>query len=168
MIGWAAMLMAMTQKTTIIATPLMIPMAPTATSPPYLISWMLNRALMTLPASCMANGAMPMDMIPSTIDRSRRMFSGRSRSKLLPPVKCSSTQTLEMAMDITVATAAPATPILKTKMNSGSSRALQTAPTSMVYMAVLALPSALIRLFRPKPVPWNMLPHSTMVMYCRA
>ena len=53
---------------------------------------------------------------------------------------------------ITVATAAPATPLLNTKINIGSNIVFKTAPTIILIIEYFGLPSALITEFKVVPI----------------
>jgi len=53
----------------------------------------------------------------------------------------------DTACPMTVAQAAPLTPILQVKMRNGSSRTFSTAPVTIPYMARLAFPCRRIWLF---------------------
>ena len=57
-----------------------------------------------------------------------------------------------------VARAAPRTPKPSTKMNTGSSTMLVTAPISTLSMAVVAKPWALMKVFRPSASCTKMVP----------
>ena len=66
-----------------------------------------------------------------------------------PPRK-SITHTQEIAWEITVAKAAPCTPILNTKMKSGSRIILEIAPITTVSIPIFAKPWAVIYAFIPR------------------
>ena len=59
------------------------------------------------------------------------------------------THTADTACDSTVAIAAPCTPRSNTKMKSGSSTMLQSAPMSTVSMLTFANPCAVMNAFIP-------------------
>ena len=64
------------------------------------------------------------------------------------------TQTQEIPCEITVARAAPFTPMCMAKIKIGSSTILQIAPISTVFIPTLANPCAVIKAFMPS-VSWT-------------
>ena len=82
----------------------------------------------------------------------------RSRRVLFSPVRNLTTHAAETACEMTVAIAAPRTPMPNTKMNTGSSTTLSTAPISTVFIATLALPCAVINPLRPSAVITKIVP----------
>ena len=60
---------------------------------------------------------------------------------------------------MTVATAAPLTPIPSPKIRTGSRMILRTAPRSTVSIPVFPNPCALIKLFMPRLTITNSVPH---------
>ncbi len=77
-------------------------------------------------------------------------ISGRvRRSMVLDPRRNRSTHTALTAWLNTVATAAPCTPMPSTKIRIGSRMILQTAPTTVVAMLILANPCVVIKGFIP-------------------
>ena len=74
------------------------------------------------------------------------------------------TQTHETHCEITVASAAPLTPILSPKINIGSSTIFDTAPIITVTMPIFAKPCAVINAFMPR-VSWtNTVPKAYIFM----
>ena len=71
-------------------------------------------------------------------------------------------------IDRTVAMAAPSTPILKTKIKIGSKMVFNTAPVTIVVIAYLGLPSALIIEFKAVPIIMNGNPIAIIFPYCMA
>ena len=71
------------------------------------------------------------------------------RSVIFLPCSATSTKHALANWLITVAIAAPATPISNANMNSGSSAILSTAPMSTESMAVMLLPCAVRKVFMP-------------------
>ena len=71
------------------------------------------------------------------------------RQLILGPAKKSSTQIIEASWLMTVAMAAPCTPIPNTKMNRGSSTRFSAAPSRVVPIPIRGWPSALMKPFRP-------------------
>jgi len=126
-----------------------IVIAPTATSPPYLSSEELKHTEITLSLDCMIKAALPSAMHGSTSLKLQNRVSFFSRSSVFLPVRKRSTQAQETLCEITVASAAPRTPICRPKMNSGSSAMLITAPMSTVHMPMLAKPCAVMKAFMP-------------------
>ena len=82
-----------------------------------------------------------------------------SRSRLLGERRKATAHAAETNWERTVASAAPRTPMSKTKMNSGSSRMLSTAPIRTVHIPMRAKPCALMKLFIPSPSMTKTLPH---------
>ncbi|OQB99507.1 MAG: hypothetical protein BWX80_03673 [Candidatus Hydrogenedentes bacterium ADurb.Bin101] len=154
--GWVAMLSAMMlvimRKTTLFT----IPIAPTAKSPPYFMRLRFNRACTTLFAACIKKGETPMETIASTISGCMPRYFLRSGTTHRFPRKWNSTQTERRDMEITVAMAAPFTPMFQRRINNASSGTLMPALISMLYMAMRALPSARIMPFMEKPK-WCMI-----------
>ena len=135
-------------------------MAPTARSPPYFSREALKHTEMTLSLACMMNAAVPR----ATQGRISRGRMGRaafsSRSRVFFPRRKEITHTQEMPWDSTVARAAPRTPMSRTKMNSGSSRMLATAPMSTVFMPTWAKPWAVMKALRPRVSSTNRVPRA--------
>ena len=65
------------------------------------------------------------------------------------PVRKRMTHTAEIACEITVASAAPCTPMPNTKIKTGSKMILQTAPIRTVFIPTLENPCVLIKEFNP-------------------
>lgn len=74
----------------------------------------------------------------------------------------------ETTWPATVAMAAPAMPISKTKMKMGSKIVLTMAPESIHIMEYLGLPSARARLLRPLMMTSSGIPSATMRVYSTA
>ena len=77
-----------------------------------------------------------------------RFFKHRRRTLFFPHKK-KITHAHETACEITVARAAPFTPIPNLKMNTGSRTVFISAPISTVIIPVFALPCAVINAFIP-------------------
>ena len=77
------------------------------------------------------------------------MLAGSSRSRVFRPLRKQSTHTALTAWLITVATAAPCTPMRNPKIRMGSRMMLQTAPTTVVIMLNLAKPWVVMNGFSP-------------------
>ena len=69
------------------------------------------------------------------------------------------TQSAEASWEITVASAAPLTPMSSAKMKIGSSTMFRTAPISTVSMPLFANPCALMKPFMPREIITNTLPN---------
>ena len=80
---------------------------------------------------------------------STRRFSRSRRSSACLPVRKRSAHRQETPWLMTVASAAPDTPMSSAKMNSGSSARLQAAPMTVVSMPTRGKPWALMKPFRP-------------------
>ena len=96
------------------------------------------------------NPANPSETIFLTRRAERARQSNFSRRMALFPVRNLSTHTAEQPCAITVASAAPWTPISSTKMNTGSRTIFTTAPSPTVIMPISAKPCALIKGFMPR------------------
>ena len=77
------------------------------------------------------------------------MFSRRSFSTVRPPQRKRSAQTALTACDMTVAHAAPRTPMPRTKIKMGSSTMFVTAPMTTVIMLIFEKPCAVMKTFMP-------------------
>ena len=75
------------------------------------------------------------------------------------PVRKRNVHRADAAWEITVAMAAPRTPIPKTKMKIGSRMRFRIAPIRTVIMPVRPNPWELMKLFIPRPIMTNRLPH---------
>ena len=107
---------------------------------------------------CMMNGAMPrLSTLPMT-RRSGRIFLRRMRMPLLALSRKRRIQIALMACERIVASAAPETPMPKTKMKTGSSTMFTPAPSSTLSIAVVALPCALMKVFSPSASCTNTVP----------
>ena len=140
-------------------------MAPTAMSPPYLSSDVLKLTDIMLSLDCIMKAARPSARQGSMTSASRRIFSFLSRSMVFSPLRKSSTHKQDMHWEMTVASAAPRTPISRPNMNTGSRIILDTAPISTVYMPVLEKPWAVMNAFMPRVSCTNIVPRAYMSMY---
>ena len=87
-----------------------------------------------------------------------RRADSRSFRRARLPVRNFSTHTAEQAWEITVASAAPCTPISSRKMKMGSSTMLTTAPTATVIMPIRLKPWALMKGFIPRLIMTKRVP----------
>ena len=126
-----------------------IVIAPTAISPPNLESEEVKQIESTLSVDNITKVETPSARQGSTTFLSILRFSFFSLITLLSLTRKRSIQTALTAWLITVARAAPRTPILKAKMKIGSSAMFITAPITVVSMATFALPCAVINTFIP-------------------
>ena len=126
-----------------------IVIAPTARSPPYFCRDILKQMFNRLSVLCIINGDTPRATTGRRMSLRIRMYFLRICKMLRWDVRNLSTHKHEMAWERMVAQAAPATPILKTKMNIGSRIILITAPIMTVIILVFAKPWAEIKLFSP-------------------
>lgn len=81
--------------------------------------------------------------------QSKRRYFLRTGITVRLPSRKLITHAADTACERMVASAAPRTPIWNTKINSGSSTMLSTAPIKTESIAVFALPCALIKVFNP-------------------
>ena len=79
-----------------------------------------------------------------------RKFSFLILRTVLLPVKKDRTHTQEIPCEITVASAAPFTPMPSPKIKIGSSTILQMAPINTVFMLTRAKPCAVMKAFMPR------------------
>ena len=86
------------------------------------------------------------------------IFFGRSFRTVCLPVKNFRIQTALTAWLITVAVAAPLTPMSKPNIRIGSSTILITAPITVVSILILAKPWVVINVFMPITDKTNTLP----------
>ena len=126
-----------------------IVIAPTAMSPPYRRSDALKQTEITLSLAIMMNGAQPSATHGSSTAGSSRRFCRRMDSVARRLHRNHSTNAQEIICEITVASAAPRTPMERPKMKIGSSTMLHTAPMATVSMPVLAKPCAVMKAFSP-------------------
>ena len=75
------------------------------------------------------------------------------------PRRKDTAQTVEKNWAMMVAKAAPCTPMSSRKMKMGSSTMLVTAPSNTVIMPLRPKPWALMKLFIPRLIITNTLPH---------
>ena len=127
-------------------------------SPPYLSREELKHTEMTLSLACITKLAAPSATQGSTSFAPGKRFSARSVSIVFLPRRKASTHTQDRHWDITVASAAPRTPMPRAKMNTGSSTIFVTAPMSTVYMPTLAKPCAVMNAFMPSVSCTNTVP----------
>ena len=136
----------------------MIVIAPTAISPPYLSSEVLKHTDMMLSVNCMIKGDTPSPIHGRIMSADSFRYPLRIRRKLFPEVRKRSTHTKDTACDKIVARAAPFTPISKPKMRMGSRIMLHTAPIATVSIPVLAYPCALIKALSPREIWTKIVP----------
>lgn len=94
------------------------------------------RALMPAFARFMRNGAMPIMSMDLTMGQRRRVVCGLNVSSLAGLKKCERTKKAVMAIDMSVASAAPQMPHPNPKRKRGASMALRSAPRMFVVMAL--------------------------------
>ena len=136
----------------------MIVMAPTATSPPKRDRLLLKLIFSMLSVLSMTNVEIPRARQGKITRGSIFISAGVSLSIVLEPLRKQSTHTALTAWLMTVATAAPCTPISQTKISMGSRIILQTAPTTVVIMLNLANPCVVINGFSPMTIITNTMP----------
>ena len=121
------------------------------TSPPVTDSTLLQQTVTKLLVSCIIKPAVPRLIIflqyPMHPDNSFFFKSRTFNSAFL--CKKAITNKAEKICEITVAIAAPQTPICNTKIKTGSSRIFNTAPTVTEHIPATAYPCALINGFIP-------------------
>ena len=106
--------------------------------------------MMRLSVACMKNGAPPSARIFFTMAALGRA-SRALRRRALPALRKYATVTTALTpWAMTLAAAAPCTPQPSTKMNTGSSTMLSTAPDAMATSARLELPCASTKGLRPR------------------
>ena len=135
-----------------------IVIAPTAISPPYFSSDELKQTEITLSLACIMNVDSPNATQGSTSFGAAMRFSFLRRRIVFLPVRKYMTHTQEMPCEMTVASAAPRTPILSPKINIGSSVILAIAPIMTVHMLMFAKPCAVIKAFMPSVSCTNIVP----------
>ena len=101
----------------------------------------------------------PRAQISPTSFQRTRMEDGRRRSSAFLPQRNATAHSAERNCEITVASAAPCTPMPSAKINTGSRMIFTTAPSSTVIMPMLPKPWALMKLFMPSPSITNTVPH---------
>ena len=104
---------------------------------------------MTLSLACMMNAAEPRARHGNTILGLTSKFFNLMRSKVFLPHKKETTHTQDKAWEITVASAAPRTPISNPYMKIGSKMILATAPMITESMDILVKPCAVTKAFIP-------------------
>ena len=121
---------------------------------------MLKHIEITLSLACMTNTESPSAMHGGMSRRPGSRVLFLNRSTVFSPRRNDSTHTQDTACEMTVATAAPLTPILRAKMNTGSSAMFKTAPMSTVYMPVFAKPCAVMKALRPSVICTKIVPRA--------
>ena len=113
---------------------------PTYKSPPYVCNPRFITIVIALSVAAIINGDTPNASIEP------RIFTSGFKSEIrrwicdFAEIRKRSTQTALNACEITVAVAAPTTPISRTKMKTGSRIMLTIAPINTEIIAVLAYP----------------------------
>ena len=125
---------------------------------------MLKHIEIMLSLACITNTERPSAMHGGMSFRPVSRVSFLSLSTVFLPRRNARTHTQDTACDITVATAAPLTPMLSAKINRGSSTMFNTAPMSTVYMPVLAKPCAVMKAFRPSVICTKIVPRAYMLI----
>ena len=115
-------------------------MALTATSPPKARAWLLKQMCNTPSDRLMKKGAEPSVTISLSTGRRGRRFLRRIFRFVRLPKMNHSTHAKDANWLMTVASAAPRTPMPRVKMNSGLSAMFSAAPSIVVAIAVLAKP----------------------------
>ena len=145
-----------------------IVIAPTARSPPYLERLDVKLIDKILSVDNITNVDIPSARHgPIIFASSLRLAFLRRRIVLLPVRKCR-IHTAPTAWLSTVASAAPLTPILNTNINIGSRTILITAPITVVSMLILANPCVVINMFIAITIRTNTLPRIYILAYDRA
>ena len=104
---------------------------------------------MRLSVDCITNGESPSAIHGNTIFASTCRFSRFKYQRVFFPVRNVITHTADTACEITVASAAPRTPMPSAKMKIGSRTMFAAAPMSTVYIPTLAKPCAVMNAFMP-------------------
>ena len=138
--------------------------APTARSPPYLSSEELKHMFSRLSVDCIMNGASPSARQGPIILMSRRRHSRLMRSVVRLPVRKRSIHIVDTHCEMTVASAAPRTPMFSPNMNTGSSIMFMTAPITTVSMLSREKPCAVMKAFSPRVNCTNSVPRLYMRM----
>ena len=135
-------------------------------APPRLWRIAFCTIIIRLSDAIIINGEMPSFIIlPIT-----RMSGFANVRRILVPLslKNITTNRNERNCESIVASAAPATSILKTKMKRGSSAMLATAPITVVVMPIPEYPCAVMYWLSPVAVIENNEPAAYIMRYCRA
>ena len=127
-----------------------IVIAPTAISPPYFSREELKHTDITLSLACIINAAVPSAMHGNTTLGFIFKFLRFSLSIDFSLHKNVTTTIHETACEITVAKAAPRTPIFNPKIIIGSSTMFRIAPIATDTMDIFVNPSAVTNAFMPK------------------
>ncbi len=124
-------------------------MAPTATSPPKRERLLLKLMFRMLSVLSITKVETPRARQGRMTGASSFMSRSDSFNIVLEPRRKHSTHTALTAWLITVAMAAPRTPIPRPKIRMGSRMILHTAPTTVVSMLNLAKPCVVMKGFSP-------------------
>ena len=131
-------------------TELMIVIAAIYISPPYIARFILHTICTRLFVTDIVKPDSPRTRIFFTRSAFNCRYFLSSRIVAFFPVKKKSVQHAATNCEITVARAAPCTPISILKIKIGSIIRLQTAPMDTVIIPILANPCALINAFMPR------------------
>ena len=124
----------------------------------------MKQTEITLSLDCIINVASPSARQGRISFGETKKFLAFKRRTVFLPKRNATTQMHETHCEITVASAAPLTPILSPKINIGSSTIFDTAPIITVTMPIFAKPCAVINAFMPR-VSWtNTVPKAYMFM----
>ena len=134
-------------------------MAPTALSPPNREREELKEMFTRLSVDCMIKGETPMASTGSSTAGCIPRCRAWRRSRVRLPSRKVSTHTAETPWAMTVARAAPFTPMPKPKMNTGSSTMFTPAPTSTVAMEKVEKPWVVMKVLSPREICTKMVPH---------
>ena len=135
-----------------------IVMAPTAISPPYLERLEVKLIERILSVDSMTNVEIPSARQGKIISFSNLKFSFFKCKIVFFPDKKRRIHIAPTAWLKTVAIAAPFTPRLNTKIKIGSRMILITAPIIVVSMLILANPCVVIKGFIPRTIKTKILP----------
>ena len=128
----------------------MMPMYISASMTPLTLFKVALQAICTAPLEAfITNPVVPSAKMLFKMRASGLKLLLRSFKEVFLPQRKSSTHTQETACEMTVAIAAPATPMSNTKMKRGSSAMLTTAPAATITMPYLVYPCTLMKPFMP-------------------
>ena len=136
----------------------MIVIAPTATSPPKRERLLLKLIFRILSVLSITNVEIPNARQGNITGASSFISDSVSFSMVFLPRRKLSTHTALTAWLMTVAMAAPCTPIFRPKIRIGSRIILHTAPTTVVIMLNFAKPWVVIKGFIPITIITKMIP----------
>ena len=139
-------------------------MAPTATSPPKRERLLLKLIFRMLSVLSITKEDMPSARQGRMTGASSFILKTESFSIVFFPSRKRSTQSALTAWLMTVAMAAPCTPILRPKIRMGSRMILHTAPATVVIMLNFAKPWVVMKGFSPITIITKMIPR----IYIRA